>query len=78
MSVMSQWYSVTIYRCICSTGHSKEMVNGLNAIDKRYIYKFLPNVQLKGSKTFDSQIIMHYCTENSYISQRKNFKKICL
>ena len=38
MSVMSQCYSVIINRGISSPGHGKEVVDGLNAVDKSYIY----------------------------------------
>ena len=38
MSVMLQCYSVIIIRGISTPGHGKEVVDGLNSIDKRYIY----------------------------------------
>ena len=43
---MSQCYSIIIDRGISATGHGKEMVDGLNAIDKRYIYQLMSNVKL--------------------------------
>ena len=59
MSVMSQCYSVIIYRGISDPGHGKEVVDGINAVDKRYIYQLMSTVQLPGSKIFDSQMKMH-------------------
>ena len=50
----SQCYSIVIDRGISAPGNVKEVVNGLNAIDKRYIYQSMSNVRLPGSKTFDS------------------------
>ena len=38
MSVMSQCYSVIIDRVICAPKRGKAVVDGLNAIYKRYIY----------------------------------------
>ena len=38
MSVMSQTYFIIIYRGISAPGHGKEVVDGLNDVDKRYIY----------------------------------------
>ena len=38
MSVISQTYSIIIYFRISAPGHGKEVVDGLNAVDKRYIY----------------------------------------
>ena len=56
MSVMSQCYSIIIDRGISSPGHGKEVFDGLNAVDKRYIYQLMSNIQLPGSVIFDSHI----------------------
>ena len=48
MSVMLKCYSSIVDRGISAPGHGKELVNGLNAIDKHYIYKLMYNVQLPG------------------------------
>ena len=37
MSVISQTYSIIIDWGIIAPGHGKEVVDGLNAVDKRYI-----------------------------------------
>ena len=50
------------------------MVDGLNAVDKRYIYQLMSKVQLPGSVRFDPQIKMHTGTENKYISLAHVFK----
>ena len=75
MSVMSQCYSVIIDCGISAPGHGKEVVGGLNVIDKRYIYQLMFNVQLPGSKTFDSQILMHSCKQNNDVSMDKQLQK---
>ena len=64
MSVMSQTYSIIIDQGISAPGHGKEVVDGLNAVDKRYIYQLMSKVKLPGSVRFDSQIKMHTGTEN--------------
>ena len=46
ISVMSQCYSVIIDRGIIAPEHGKEVVDGLNAIENRYIYQLMSNVQL--------------------------------
>ena len=61
---MSQFYSVIIYWGISALGHVKEVIYGINAIDKRYINKLMSNFQLNGSKWFDYQIHMQNITEN--------------
>ena len=68
---MSQRYSVIIDRGISAPGHDKEVVDGTNAIVKRYIYQLMYNFQLPGSICFNSQIIMHYCTQNNVVSLAK-------
>ena len=60
MSVLSQCHSSIFDRDISASGHGKEVVDGLNYIEKAiYIYQLMSNVQLPGSKTFDSQILMN-------------------
>ena len=54
MSVMSQCYSIIIDRGISAPGHGKEVVDGLNDVDKRYIYQLMSKVKLTGSIRFDS------------------------
>ena len=71
---MSQCYSIIIDQDISAPGHGKEVVHGLNAVDKRYIYKFMSNVQLPVSVRFDSQIKMHTGAENKDVSLAKEFK----
>ena len=48
MSVISQTYSLIINWGISAPGHGKEVVDGLNAVDKRYIYQLMSKVQLTG------------------------------
>ena len=59
MSLISQCYSIIIYRGISAPGHGKAVVVGLNSVNKRYVYQFMSTVQLPGSKRFDSQMQMH-------------------
>ena len=75
MSIMSQFYSVIIYRGISETGHVKEVVDGPNSIGKHCIYQLMYNVQLLGSKAFYSQILMHSFTQNNDSSLDKESQK---
>ena len=47
------------------------MVDGLNAVDKRYIYQLMSKVQLPRSVRFDSQINIHTDTEKKDLSLAK-------
>ena len=63
---MSKCYSVIIDHSISATGNGKDVVDGINAIDKRYMYQLISNVQLPGSIKFNSQIIMHSSTQKNW------------
>ena len=55
-------YSVKIDREIIAPGYGKEVVDGINPIDKLYIYQLMSNAQPPDSKQFDSQMQMHTIT----------------
>ena len=74
MSVISQTYSLIIDRGISIPGCGKEVFDGLNAVDKRYIYQLMSKVQLPGSIRFDLQIKIHTGTENKDLSLAREFK----
>ena len=78
MSVLSQYHSIRIDQGICAPGHGKEVVDGINAIEKCYMYHLISNVQLPGSITFDSHILMHYWTPKIMSVCLNNSKNICL
>ena len=68
MSVMSQCYSIIIYLCLSAPGHGKEVVYGINDVDKRYIYQLMSSVQIPGSNVFDSQMQIHTGTQKDDVS----------
>ena len=74
MSVIYQCYSIIIDRGISAPGHDKEVVYGLNAVDKRYIYQFMSTIKLTGLNRFDSQMKMHTGTEKYDTSLAKEFQ----
>ena len=67
MSVMPQCYSVIIDQGISAPGNGKEVVDGLNVVDKRYIYQLMSNVKLPGSNRFYFQMKIH--TSNQTMMQ---------
>ena len=74
MSIMSQCYSVTIDRGISAPGYGKEVVDGLNVVDKSYIYKLMSKVQLPGSNILYSQMQMHTGNQKNDVSLSKEFQ----
>ena len=71
---MSQCYSIIIDQGISATGNGKEVVDGINAVDKRYIYQLMSTVQLPGSKIFYSQIKMHTGTQKYDVILAKEYQ----
>ena len=75
MLVLSQRHPVKIYWCISAPEHGKDVIDGINAIDKRYMYQWMSNVQLPVSITFDSQILIYSYTHKNDVSLDKEFQK---
>ena len=50
------------------------MVDGINAVEKRYIYQLMSKVQLPGSIRFDSQIKIHTGIEKKNVSLTRDIK----
>ena len=48
MSVLPQSYSIIIDQGISATGHDKEVLDGIHAIEKRFMYQLMSTVQLPG------------------------------
>ena len=71
MSVLSQHHSIIFYRGMSAPGHDKDVVGGINSIDKLYMYQLISTVQLPGSKRFEKHIILHSCTQKNYVSLAK-------
>ena len=65
---MYQCFSIINDLGISAPGHGKDVVDGLYVIGNIYIYQLISNVQLPGSNTFGSQIIMHSFTQNNDVS----------
>ena len=74
MLVMYQCYSIIIDRGIREPGHGKKFVDGLSAVDKRYIYQLMSTLQLPGLNIFDSHMQMHTCNQKDYVSLAKEFQ----
>ena len=55
--------------------HGKEVVDGINAIDKRFMHQLMSTVQLPGSKRFDKQILINYCKQKKDVSLAKELQQ---
>ena len=72
---MYQCYFIIIDQGISAPEHGKEVVYGLNDVDKQYIYKLMSTVKLSGSNRFDSQIQMYTGTQKDDVSLAKEFQQ---
>ena len=50
-----------------------DVVNGLNAVDKRYIYQSMSTVKLTGSNLFDSLMQIHTGNQKDDVSLANKF-----
>ena len=71
---MSQCYSIIIDRGISAPGNGKEVVDGINDVDKHYIYQLMSTVQLNISNIFDSHMQMHTGNQKYDVSLAKEFQ----
>ena len=55
-------------------GNGKEMVDGLNDVDKRYIYQLMYTVKLPGSNRSGSYMQMHTVNQKDNVSLAKEFQ----
>ena len=62
-------------RSISALGHGREVVENLNATDKRFIVHLIDTVKLPGSEQFYTEISLHIATHNSYIILSQEFQK---
>ena len=73
--MLSQAFSVIIDRGISAPGNGREVVDGLNAIDKMFLLQLMTTVQLPGAKSYDTQMVMHTGTHTSDVSLTSEFQK---
>ena len=73
MSILSQSYNIIIDRGIGAPGHGREVIYGLKATEKRFIFHLMATVQLPGSKRFDTQMVVHTVTKNTDVSLEQEF-----
>ena len=58
MLMLSHFFNVIIDRGISSPIHGREVLDGLNAIEKGFPLQLVSRVQLPGAKGYDTQMLM--------------------
>ena len=75
MSILSQAISVIVDRGISAPGNDRELVDGLNAIEKMLLLQLMSTVQLLGEKSYDTHMVLHTGTCTSDVSLAREFQK---
>ena len=65
---MSQAFNIIIELGIIAPGHGREVVYGINATDKRFIFHLMDTVELNESQSFDTQIEIDTTTHSDDVS----------
>ena len=55
--------------------HVREVVDGLNATDKNFIYYLMATVKISGSKGFDTKMLVNTATQNTDLSLAQKDRK---
>ena len=74
LSMFYHAYNIEIVCGVGAPGHGKDVVDGLNATDKRFLTMFITTVQLSGTATNDSQMFIHTTIVNKDISLSRVFQ----
>ena len=67
-SILSQVFYVIIQRGISAPGHGIEVVDGLDATEKRFFLQLMSNVKLPGAKGYDTQMAIYNESRTSHVS----------
>ena len=69
--MLSKSFNITIDSGVSAQGHGKEVVHGLNATEKWFIFHSMATVKLPSSQSFDAQMEMHTYTHKYDVSLAK-------
>ena len=75
MPILLQSYNIIIYSGISAPGHVREVVDGINATHKKFIFHMMATVQFPCIKLFDAQMVVHTATQNTDMSLALEFQK---
>ena len=72
--MLSQEFSVIIECGISAPGHGREVVDGLNAIEKWFIFQLISTVKLPGATSYNTKMVMHTGTHRPEVSLASRFQ----
>ena len=65
--MLSQAFSIIIDRGISAPGYGREVLYGLNAIDKEFLFQLIPTAQMPGEKRYDKHMVIQTGTRTSNV-----------
>jgi hypothetical protein len=68
LSMLAVKYKIVIDRAICAPGHGKDLIDGLNAVDKMYLKELMMRTSQAGETEEDRKIKSHSVEEGAAIS----------
>ena len=74
-AMLSQAYNVKDWPWFIVTGHGREVVDGLNATYRKFLFQLMSTVKLTGKKGYDTQMVMLYETSTAAVSLVQEFQK---
>ena len=76
LSMLAHAYNFIIDHVVGAPGHEKEVLDVLNANEKRFISMLMATVKLTGSTDYDSYMAMYPSTTNTDIILAREIKNI--
>ena len=72
---MAHAYDIIIDCGVGAPGHGWDVIYGINAADKRFLFMLMENMQLTGAKGYDDHMAMKNTTQKEDVSLTKYFQK---
>ena len=72
---MSQTYNIIIDLGFSAPVHVREVVDGLNITEKRFLFHLMSNFKPPSSKYYETQTAMKSATKNADVSLDQEFQK---
>ena len=66
--MLSHAYQITIDHAVGAQGHGKDVVNGLNAVDKNYLFKIMPRIKIPEAEQGETFFATHSATASDNAS----------
>jgi hypothetical protein len=77
LSMLSVKHNITIDRAVAAPGHGKDLIDGLNAVDKMYLKELMMRTSVAGEANEDRKIKSHSVEEGSAVSIAEEAARLC-